>query len=485
MTLFAVLVVSVLAGWSAVLLALGHRRHLAEDEQALALATIRTVQQGIVEAIQVFSPEGLLVSRNPAADLIFEMESTETTREALMARWEFIGEGMSAMEVNERPLGMAMRTGVAAERVTVGIRKRSDSTVKWLSMSTFPIRGSDERILGYVSCAWDITETNTSNRELQVLSQASERLVSSLVPSEVVAVLLNAASTLCSSPAEPPRRALLFKVEGPLLVVEAEYDPSGTASGSPVTFPIAEHPYVGEVLTHHQAMVAKLRHEDCGPTVADAMRRQRLSNCAWVPLTRDGTIFAVLSVAGRQHGLVTPSQLQRLKTLAAMGELAINNAQAHERVAALALTDPLTGVGNRRALDERIAQLGRSRFALVAVDVDDLKKVNDAHGHRVGDELLIKVASALAAEVRPSDLLARVGGDEFIVLILDCDAEGAVELSRRLTLAASAVELGYGSPSISVGSAAGAAGATPTDIAGAADAALYAAKNARPLARVV
>ena len=189
-------------------------------------------------------------------------------------------------------------------------------------------------------------------------------------------------------------------------------------------------------------------------------------------------MFAVLAVAGRQHALISTPQLERLKILAAIGELALSNAESHERVSGMARTDPLTGAGNRRALDDRLAHLPRARFALVAIDVDDLKKVNDAHGHGAGDELLAKLAAALTAELRPSDMLTRTGGDEFVALLVDCDAGGAIELSKRLQRATAQLRFAWGTPSISIVSAAGAAGDPPQEIAKGADLALYAAKRA-------
>jgi diguanylate cyclase (GGDEF)-like protein len=193
-------------------------------------------------------------------------------------------------------------------------------------------------------------------------------------------------------------------------------------------------------------------------------------------------VFAILAVAGRQRDLVSGAQLQRLKSLAAMGELALRNAEAHAQVEELARTDPLTGLGNRRALEERLHHLPRTRFALLALDVDDLKKVNDSHGHDAGDQLLASLAAVLAAELRAGDLLARTGGDEFVALLSDCDARGAVELSLRLQRAASLIRFPWGTAGISVGSAAGSSGDAPEEVAKAADLALYAAKQAKAVA---
>jgi diguanylate cyclase (GGDEF)-like protein/PAS domain S-box-containing protein len=453
-------------------------RERAYSLRAASEAELRTVQQALTEAIQVFGPDGTLLSRNPAADRLYDLAEHERTTAAMTPEWDLLREDGSILPMEEGPLAIAMRTGETSEGVEVGIRRRADDTVKWLSISTVPIRGRGSAVTGYVSCARDVTERVQTIRDLNVLSRASQRLGSSLVPDEVVRALTSAAGVLCSVPGEPQRRAQLFRINGPRMTLTGEHDPGGPTNSEGTDLPISEHPYIQRVIATHETIVAAFGHEEFGPAVAEVIKQQGVKNCAWVPLLEDHRVFAVLAVAGRQHGLITTSQLEGLKTLASIGGLALSNAEAHEIVAGLARTDPLTGVGNRRALDDRIAHLPRTRFALVAVDVDDLKKVNDGHGHEAGDDLLVKLSRVLSAELRPSDMLARTGGDEFVALLVDCDANGAVELGKRLEAATSRLRFTWGAPSISVGSAAGAAGDAPEQIAKTADVALYAAKRA-------
>jgi len=464
-------------------LAVGRRRlRRAERLYAASVAQFHTVQNALTEAIQIYNPEGVLISRNPAADEIFGLAGQELTRAAMTSKCEFIGEDHSPISEEEGPLAQVMHTGLAIERVVVGMRDRTEATVKWLSMSTFPIRGATDQVTAYVSCAWDITEQVRTEREVQVLRHASERLSSSLVPDEVIHALTSAAAELCSSRGEQRRRAQLFMIDGPILRYSGETDPDSPAGLEGGGLPLAEHPYIQRVIAMQQAVIAEFAYEEFGPSVAAALRRQEISNCAWVPLSQNDRVVAVLAVAGRQRELVSAAQLQRLKSLAAMGELALRNAEAHAQVEALARTDALTGLGNRRALDDRLHHLPRTRFALLALDVDDLKKVNDTHGHDAGDELLAKLAAVLASELRSGDLLARTGGDEFVALLSDCDARGAVDLGLRLHAAASTIRFAWGETSISVGSAAGAAGEAPEEVAKSADLALYAAKQAKALA---
>src|SRR5829696_8091819 len=102
-------------------------------------------------------------------------------------------------------------------------------------------------------------------------------------------------------------------------------------------------------------------------------------------------------------------------------------------------TDPLTGLGNLRALQRQLATLlaaqkryGRG-FAVLLMDIDGLKRVNDAHGHQAGDRVLMQVAMSVRRSVREVDLAARLGGDEFCVLAPEQDAASAAKLAGRLS----------------------------------------------------
>lgn len=113
-------------------------------------------------------------------------------------------------------------------------------------------------------------------------------------------------------------------------------------------------------------------------------------------------------------------------------------ASANQRLAQLAITDPLTGLYNRRHFDEQLTAAatrcseGQGEVALLLVDIDHFKQVNDHHGHPAGDEVLRQVARLLADAVRPSDLVARIGGEEFAVIAIDTPVDDAERLGQRL-----------------------------------------------------
>jgi diguanylate cyclase (GGDEF)-like protein len=132
---------------------------------------------------------------------------------------------------------------------------------------------------------------------------------------------------------------------------------------------------------------------------------------------------------------------------------------ARERRAlrATAMRDPLTGIANRRAFGERlryeIARHTRQQrsFAVIALDLNGFKAVNDRFGHQAGDELLREVASAIGSILREQDTVARVGGDEFNVLAPETDRDGGERLAERVGLAVSGVTTGISALSASVG----------------------------------
>jgi diguanylate cyclase (GGDEF)-like protein len=124
---------------------------------------------------------------------------------------------------------------------------------------------------------------------------------------------------------------------------------------------------------------------------------------------------------------------------------------------ATAMRDPLTGAANRRAFAERlryeVARHTRQQhsFAVIALDLDGFKGVNDRFGHNAGDELLREVAGAIASTLREQDTVARVGGDEFNVLAPETDRAGGERLADRVSAAVSSVTTGISALSASVG----------------------------------
>jgi diguanylate cyclase len=142
-----------------------------------------------------------------------------------------------------------------------------------------------------------------------------------------------------------------------------------------------------------------------------------------------------------------------------------------------ATTDPLTGTRNRRALTAALGSLPRVPFAVVAIDVDKLKPINDEYGHQAGDMVLRTVARVVSEIARSGDIIARVGGDEFAVVLLALDAGEAMAVGERMRAAMHGASIPRGRVRVSVGVAVGAPGANALTVWHEADAALLEAKR--------
>jgi diguanylate cyclase (GGDEF)-like protein len=203
---------------------------------------------------------------------------------------------------------------------------------------------------------------------------------------------------------------------------------------------------------------------------------------------------ALLAVAGLVAAVGFSSWPLATAAFAAATATGLLRARAAERSATTwrrrSEHDPLTGVGNYRKLHERLHAATAAdprRFALLTLDVDRFKEINEAHGHLEGDRLLQEVGRVLVENVRGGDVVARQGGDEFSVLIPDSTEEGAAMLARRIEEALATIAAADDAP---VRASIGVAvyprdGATPDDLLEKADFDLRRTKERRRAATLL
>ncbi|NVJ19295.1 diguanylate cyclase [Myxococcus sp. AM010] len=156
------------------------------------------------------------------------------------------------------------------------------------------------------------------------------------------------------------------------------------------------------------------------------------------PMVHMETLLGVMNFQRPHVASFSAEEIELLTAVADVVATAVKNARLHAETVKLTMTDPLTGVPNRRHLFQRMElELARAnRFgtplALLMVDVDHFKRINDLAGHRVGDEALRRVCDVLRLRVRKVDTLARYGGEEFVILLPQTNKAEAVEVAEKL-----------------------------------------------------
>ena len=157
-----------------------------------------------------------------------------------------------------------------------------------------------------------------------------------------------------------------------------------------------------------------------------------------IPLKIGDTVVGVLNMARSATGGISASELRLLGLLSDQAAVAISNANLHQMISRQAYSDTLTGLPNRRALDERLeeevqsARRNNYSFAVVMMDLDGFKDVNDSYGHAVGDEVLRLVFNQMARGVRNTDFLARYGGDELTLILTQSDISSSRIVTEKI-----------------------------------------------------
>jgi diguanylate cyclase (GGDEF)-like protein len=230
---------------------------------------------------------------------------------------------------------------------------------------------------------------------------------------------------------------------------------------------------------------------------------QVAASAEWLLVEMEAEAGVPGASAGRSYAGLLSRVLwrQRLSTLQG-AQAAMQVERLHrdkQRALQAANEDPLTGVGNRRVLDETLLALRTDPVppttqarrtptpcSLLVVDLNDFKLINDTYGHVVGDEVLRAVAMALRGVARADDVVVRLGGDEFVVLAVGADDEAGAQLAKRVAEAVASLMVGTASGVIALSASVGVATtadvrdptADPVDLLRRADASMYVVKRA-------
>jgi len=156
-----------------------------------------------------------------------------------------------------------------------------------------------------------------------------------------------------------------------------------------------------------------------------------------MPLLAKNRVTGVLLLT-RQRKEFSSNEVRLVRILCNQASIAVENARVYGAVEQMAVTDGLTGLYNRRYFQEALerelsrADRGGGHLALLLLDIDHFKLLNDTYGHAMGDAVLKKMATVLHETLRKGDVLARFGGEEFVVLLPQSTYEGAQEFAQRV-----------------------------------------------------
>ncbi|OIR17468.1 response regulator PleD [mine drainage metagenome] len=164
-----------------------------------------------------------------------------------------------------------------------------------------------------------------------------------------------------------------------------------------------------------------------------------------LPLMRQGELIGSLNMASSTaERFAADSSTDFIERLANIFSICLENALNHERLKLVGLTDPLTGIFNRRYLETRCQEEAENvrrhhtPLSCMFLDIDRFKRINDAHGHGIGDRVLCYVTGLIKAQLRSNDVLSRYGGEEFVVLLPHTGLRHACEIAERIRRAVDA-----------------------------------------------
>ncbi len=376
-----------------------------------------TLIDSLADGVMMVDAAGTIVRVNESFEVMFEAPRIRVVGrrlEAILAEGEAEGDVLvdaegAEMAASEHPVLVGLRQGRRIVGVVLGILSE-DRPPRWVRINIQPMVGADGRIAGAVASFSDITATRQATLELHRSEQFLQVLLDTLEEG-IVASDAEGRITVFN----PAARRLhgLSEESDPIGTVPADHGLLG-ADGSPMD-----------------------RQED---PLLRAMSGEQL---------RDVEIVLVSEAGGHRKVSVNGQALVdddgwMLGAVVAMHDVT-EQKRNEERLAEMALHDPLTGLANRTLLAERLQEAidglarsvetaaatgaggggdGRQGVAVFLLDLDEFKEINDELGHDVGDDMLIAVARRLSALVRPSDTVARLGGDEFVVV---CDIESGEE----------------------------------------------------------
>jgi len=336
------------------------------------------------------------------------------------SRLEIIAQAQRSLDDKEIPLEERETLLKLLDILSISIEKHSTSNGC----------GSEYGLQDFFDTRALLNMLKQQSDELDALKKLSVHLTSSLDLPDVLDAVVSEAMRLIKS----ARDAHIFLYKNKKLTFSAALDSDGNHNKSwakprlnGLTYTVARQ---GEMI-----IVEDMKNH---PLYVNAPP-EWYGSIISIPLKVNETVLGVMNLARSTTEPISGSELQLLKLLSDQAAIAISNASLHQMISRQAYSDTLTGLPNRRALDERLeeevqsARKNNYSFSVIMMDLDGFKDVNDTYGHPVGDEVLRLVFNQMARGVRNSDFLARYGGDELTLILSQSDMSSAQIVAEKIT----------------------------------------------------
>ncbi|MGZ5178403.1 MAG: sensor domain-containing diguanylate cyclase, partial [Burkholderiales bacterium] len=402
------------------LYALLNARGRAEAALCVAHANYRSLFENATVGIFQSTPKGRFLSVNPATARIFGYQSPEDMLSHIKSIANQIYLDPSSRDEFHR---LIVEQGQVHDFTYQALRK--DKGVIWIHEDARVVTGADGGVLYYEGFMTDVTERKRAEEERDRLAAIVESSEDAIIGKTLDGVITSWNVGACRLYGYSPEEAIGKSVA--FLVPPDRIDELPS---------ILSRLRAGQKVAHLET----LRIRKDGTPVDVVITGSPIRDEAGM-VTAASSI--ALDVTGRRRA---QDELRRAKDALETTNLELQRALAREE--ALARTDGLTGLYNRIYFDELATRAFRAALryqrplAIMMIDVDNLKGINDTLGHAAGDEALVLIGRTAAAYTRAADLIARLGGDEFILLLPETSAQQAVPIADRIVASVAALQIG-------------------------------------------
>jgi diguanylate cyclase (GGDEF)-like protein/PAS domain S-box-containing protein len=346
--------------------------------------------------------------------------------------------GYRAEELEGRRIQNVLKADLATElepRYRAALAGREVSWSRQIGHRTYRLKAgpvySDEDATAGMVVAVDVTERLQQQQVWEALHEIATAVARNAAPADIserVAAIVRQLFNVDSA------AVVRFTGASSAEIVAMAPTLPPTLSRHHIFAPTDESATVRVAVTGKPALV--VYRPDGGP-VAEQMRAGGFQSAAAAPVRVRGSLWGVVSLTSKSRTGVTEAMMERLAQFAELVEIAIGNTEAWTDLELQATTDALSGLPNRRALEQHLAEqvaLAGSRgtnLSAVVLDIDHFKRINDTYGHLRGDVVLAEVAARLRAAARAGEFVARFGGEEFVWLLPETNGAEALRAAER------------------------------------------------------